>query len=278
MTVRRAASATTIATYTGTLSDFITVTNNISLNELQLKDIDVYAEWLHTKEYKPTTFRNKLSTVKSFINYLWVQDLIPFRPDQVIMPKFKETQKEANFLSVDEVKQLVGACTSVRDKAMLLTLIYTCVRVSEFIDLRIEDLYERSLIVRSGKGGKRRVVFITPTTEQAIYDYLKTKKKQSHGYLFPNPYGNKLSRVLVARKVSYYAKLAGIDKKVTTHTLRHTGATLILRGGARVEDTQKILGHANIRTTMIYLHFTDEDLHQTYDESMQKLESISKNL
>lgn len=276
MKLRRGASVTTIDTYSIILKWFVDFMGNKPVSELKLSDIDDYADFLHGKGYKPKTYRNKLSAVKSFINYLWVKDLITFRPDQIIMPKIKETDQPANFLSPKEVKQLLKCCRNVRDRAMLMTLIYTAVRVSEFTDLRIEDLYQRSIIVRNGKGGKRRVVFINQETEEAINQYLATQKKRTHGYLFPNPEGNRLSRVLVARKVHYYGVLSGVQKKVTTHTLRHTGLTLLLWGGARVEDAQQIAGHANIRTTMIYLHFTNEGLHDSYDEAHAKLKAKAR--
>lgn len=267
MTHRRGASPTTVKTYGWILADFYRVVGNMPVAQMNNQVIDRYARHLSSQGLKPKTFRNKLVGVKSFATYLYKYELSDFRPEMIELPK--EQHQEANFLTPGEAKRLISVITDPRDKALILTLLTSGVRVSELTDIRMGDLYKRSIAVRHGKGNKPRITFITPETEEAIRAYLRLVKR-TEGYLFANPFGNRLSRVVVARKVVYYAQKAGIKKHVTSHTLRHTMATTMLRNGARVEDVQQILGHSNIKTTLIYLHFTNYDLEKTYNRVMLK--------
>lgn len=265
--VRKGSSPATIETYNYTLRDFISVVTNIDVANFDTQTIDAFALNLSFRNYKPKTLRNKLVVVKCLVAYMYKYDLCALKPELVELPK--EQYVEANFLTEPEQKQLLKVVTDDRDRAMILTLLSSGVRVSELTDIRVGDVYKRSVAVRKGKGSKPRVTFITPDCEKAIEAYLR-RCKRSDGYLFVNPQGNRLSRVIVARKVKQYARKAGIQKKVTTHTLRHTFATTMLKRGARVEDVQQILGHASIRTTLIYLHFTNYELEKSYNKAMLK--------
>jgi integrase/recombinase XerD len=267
MKFRKGASVTTLDTYQYNLLDFINVVGNIESSDLSNKTIDLYADALSLRDIKPRTFRNKLTIVKCLVAYLYKQDICSLKPEAVELPK--ERHAEANFLSPEEAKKFLKQVKDIRDRAMMLTLLSSGLRVSELTDLRISDIYKRSVAVRNGKGGKPRVTFITPEAEKAIKAYLKHVDRKE-GYVFANPYGARLSRVVVARKVHSYAVKAGIHKRVSTHTLRHTFATTMLKRGARTEDVQQILGHANIKTTRIYLHFTAHDLQKTYNKVMLK--------
>jgi integrase/recombinase XerD len=265
--VRKGCSTTTIDTYKYILSNFITVVGNVDVSDVTVKTIDAYALNISLKNPRPKTFRNKMVPVRCLVAYLYKNDLVTLKPEQVELPK--DHAAEANFLTEPEQTKLLRKVKDVRDRAMILTLLTSGVRVSELTDLRVADVYKRSVAVRKGKGSKPRVTFITPVAQKAIEDYLK-QCSRTDGYLFANPYGARLSRVVVARKVRHYAKKAGITKTVTAHTLRHSFATTMLKRGARVEDVQKILGHSNIKTTLIYLHFTNADLEKSYNKVMLK--------
>ena len=265
MKYRKSAATTTLSTYKYVLREFLSITGNLHVAELTKKHVDDYALNMGIRGYKPKTFRNKMVVVKCLVSYLYREEVTLIKPEQIELPK--EGHTEANFLDEREVTLLLKVVTNVRDRALILTLLRSGVRVSEVTNLRITDIYKRSVAVRNGKGGKPRVTFITPDAEKAINDYLSLTKRKT-GYLFANPAGDRLSRVIVARKVSTYAQKAKLDKKVTTHTLRHTFATTMLKRGARVEDVQQILGHANIKTTLIYLHFTAYDLQRSYNKVM----------
>lgn len=267
MKFRKGATKTTLITYSSILSDFLHVSGDVPVNTIDALVIDAYANALSLRSYKPKTYRNKLVVVKSFVTFLYNYDRCELKPGSIVLPK--ERQQEANFLNAKETRCLLSKVKNTRDRAMILVLLTSGLRVSELVNVRLGDLYKRSIAVRNGKGGKQRVTFITPEARTAVDDYLDIRGRHP-GYLFPNPCGTQLSRVLVARKVSHYAGLCNLDKKVTTHTLRHTFATSMLKKGARVEDVQQILGHSNIRTTLIYLHFTNYDLEKSYNKVMLK--------
>lgn len=164
----------------------------------------------------------------------------------------------------------VRACENERELAIILTLARSGARISELINLRTSDLYERSLIIRKGKGNKHRVTFIAEDAEQAIQDYHDTLDFDPV-WLISGRNGSQLSRQFVHRLVVAISQKAGIKKAVSPHTLRHTFATNLLMDGARIEDVQKMMGHANIRNFLIYMHFTNDYLKSKYDKSITKM-------
>lgn len=251
-------------TYASILGEFTRCIPISKVEDLTLDVIDTYVDGISLMDYKPKTFKNKVVVIRSFVRYLYMKNLTDIRPESIILPKVLEM--EANFLDTDEQKTILKGCETLRDKAIVYTLMASGLRVSELIEMRTDDLFERSIVVRCGKGKKPRVTFITKECEDMVTEYLATKTKTF--YLFTNLSGDKLSRQYVHRIVKTAA--LHIDKKVSPHTLRHTFATNLLRKGARIEDVKPIMGHANIQTTMLYMHFTNGYLHDRYDEFMDK--------
>lgn len=145
-----------------------------------------------------------------------------------------------------------------------MTILSSGLRASEILNLKEDDLYRRSLIVSRGKGGKPRVTFIDPLTEKSIREY-HHKREVDSVFVFTNSFGKPLSRQYLSRMISETALRAGIKKRVSAHTLRHSFATNMLRKGARIEDVQPLMGHSNISTTRLYMHFTNEYLRERYD-------------
>lgn len=263
---RRGSTRTTEITYTSLLHDFAKRIKAETVDEITIEKIDEVLDEYSRMGYKPKTFKNKVVVIRSFIKYLYARDLTNIRPERIEIPKVADD--EPNFLTPEEANQLIEACESSRNRAIIMTLVRSGLRVSELSDLRYDDLYERSIVVRKGKGGKARVTFIDEETEAAIKQYLSTKQRTP--YLFTNAQGGQLSRQYIFRIVKMKALKAHIEKKVTPHTLRHTFATMLLQNGARIEDVQPMMGHANISTTRIYMHFTNDYLHQRYDEFIAK--------
>lgn len=263
---RRGSTRTTEITYRSILGDFSKRLNCDNTASITICAIDSIIDAYSILGFKPKTLKNKVVVIRSFIKYLYAREYTNIRPERIEIPKIQ--QDEPNFLTPTEADRLIQSANDVRDRAIIVTLIRSGLRVSELTDLRYDDLFERSIVVRKGKGGKARITFISPDAEQAIYEYLATKCRTE--YLFTNLCGNKISRQYIARIVSEYARAAGIEKHVSPHTLRHTFATGLLHNGARIEDVQPMMGHANINTTRIYMHFTNEYLHQRYDQFITK--------
>jgi integrase/recombinase XerD len=261
---RKNRSDSTVETYGKILAQFIDFLGDKSIELLTIDDIDQYADFLFSRGCAVKTRRNKLATLRSFVRYLYIKDLSDIRPEKVELPEVKHI--EANFLTTEEAQGFLKTVNDVRDRALLLTLLTSWSRISECLNIQLEDIYKGSIIIREGKGGKPRVVFINKETEKAISKYIKEIRGDNPGYLFLNRYGEQLHREMVGKLIRRYADQAGIKKRVSCHTLRHTGATGFIEAGGRLEEAQQILGHTNIYTTRMYLHFTNDRLKNSYNE------------
>ena len=256
------AELTTKATYICILEDFIKSIKADTVSDLDILMIDNFIDTLSLKSYKPKTIKNKIVVIRSFIKFLYAKNLIDIRPEAIEIPRTVEV--EANFLDEEEQCALIKSARNLRDKALIMTILSSGLRASEILNLKEDDLYRRSLIVSRGKGGKPRVTFIDPLTEKSIREY-HHKREVDSVFVFTNSFGKPLSRQYLSRMISETALRAGIKKRVSAHTLRHSFATNMLRKGARIEDVQPLMGHSNISTTRLYMHFTNEYLRERYD-------------
>lgn len=256
------ATNTTKATYICILEDFIKSIKADTVSDLDILMIDNFIDTLSLKSYKPKTIKNKIVVIRSFIKFLYSKNLIDIRPEAIEIPRTVEV--EANFLDEEEQFALIKSARNLRDKALIMTILSSGLRASEILNLKEDDLYRRSLIVSRGKGGKPRVTFIDPLTEKSIREY-HHKREMDSVFVFTNSFGKPLSRQYLSRMISETALRAGIKKRVSAHTLRHSFATNMLRKGARIEDVQPLMGHSNISTTRLYMHFTNEYLRERYD-------------
>lgn len=256
------ATNTTKITYVSILEDFIKSIDVCIVEDLNILVIDNFIDTLSLRGYKPKTVKNKVVVIRSFIKFLYSKNLIDIRPEAIEIPRTVEV--EANFLDEEEQFALIKSARNLRDKALIMTILSSGLRASEILNLKEDDLYRRSLIVSRGKGGKPRVTFIDPLTEKSIREY-HHKREVDSVFVFTNSFGKPLSRQYLSRMISETALRAGIKKRVSAHTLRHSFATNMLRKGARIEDVQPLMGHSNISTTRLYMHFTNEYLRERYD-------------
>jgi site-specific recombinase XerD len=163
---------------------------------------------------------------------------------------------------------------ALRDRAILETLFSTGLRVSELANLKIEQVnLKRDEFTVRGKGDKPRVVFLSDVAKRALAEYLAKRRDPSPFFFVSHDRAQSgraalaLSPRSVERLVERYAKLAGITKRITPHTLRHTFATDLLMSGADLRSVQSLLGHESITTTQIYTHVTNKqlkDVHQKF--------------
>lgn len=256
------ATSTTKITYVSILEDFINSIDVCVVEDLNILVIDNFIDTLSLRGYKPKTIKNKVVVIRSFIKFLYSKNFIDIRPEAIEIPRTVEV--EANFLDEEEQCALIKSARNLRDKALIMTILSSGLRASEILNLKEDDLYRRSLIVSRGKGGKPRVTFIDPLTEKSIREY-HHKREADSVFVFTNSFGKPLSRQYLSRMISETALRAGIKKRVSAHTLRHSFATNMLRKGARIEDVQPLMGHSNISTTRLYMHFTNEYLRERYD-------------
>lgn len=261
---RKSRTKTTIDTYRSALQMFNDHAKNPALCDLTIEMVDSYAKTLLVRHMSSKTVKNRLTPIRSMIKFLYAKRMTDLIPEQIDLPQVKEI--EANFLDQDEQALLIAACSDVRERALIKCLLRSGLRVSELVNAKVADLHDCSLIVPNGKGGKARITFVTKKCEMAIREYHATLYNPV--YLFPSFDGSQMSRQRVGKIVSDVAQRSGIKKHISPHTLRHTFATNLLMKGARIEDVQPMMGHANIKTTRIYMHFTNDYLHARYEQAM----------
>ena len=236
--------------------------------------IEMFLSHLYDTGVEKATQARVLSGIKSFFNYLMLNDRIEALPTEFIdAPKIG--RKLPDVLSFDEVNAIIGSVDlsnrfGHRNKAMLETL-YSCgLRVSELVTLRISDLFFKDGFIRViGKGDKQRLVPVSSTAVRLIEYYLDQRASlpvdEHHAdTLFLNNKGKGLTRVMVFHIIRECAKAAGITKKISPHTFRHSFATHLLAGGASIRQVQEMLGHESILTTEIYTHLDRESLAREY--------------
>ena len=216
-----------------------------------------------------------LSGIKSFFNYLLLEEVIDSSPAELIEAP-KSSRPLPDTLSTEEIDRLIGSIEDsttkgLRDRA-ILEVLYSCgLRVSELCDLKLGDLFFAEGYIRViGKGNKQRLVPVSSIARSRIQLYMdvRQKEKQKEEVLFLNNRGKKLTRVMIFTIIKQAAQRAGIDKKISPHTFRHSFATHLLEGGANIRQVQELLGHENILTTEIYTHLDDSHLRQTLEEHL----------
>jgi len=215
------------------------------------------------------TRARRLHALRSLWRYLELTDLVNENPTRKIATP-KRDQRLPSYLTVEEAGRLLAACDdnhyvdlAFRDRAILTVLIYQGLRRAELLGLGEGDvdLKAMTLLVRRGKGGKSRLLPLAGPTAEAIEDWLEFRSASSDGALFVTRGGNAMCPTDLNRMFRRTVKRSGIRRVgVTLHTLRHTFATLLLKEGVDVRTLQRLLGHASIETTALYLHLETDDL------------------
>lgn len=262
----------TVVNYSIDLNEFFAfVGENASVAQLSYLDLRKYLADLRTRQLKPRTIARKLSSLRSFFNFLHREGLIKNNPAHLILtPKLDKVLPK--FLSEDETVQLIEApaidkSIGKRDRAILETLYSSGLRVSELVGLDIEDVDFISNIVKvMGKGKKERLVPIGDKAISAIRDYLQSRATQQRA-LFLNKSGSRLSDRSVRKIINKYILKTSIAMHISPHVLRHSFATHLLNRGADLRSVQELLGHVNLSTTQIYTHVTTERLKSIYNRS-----------
>ena len=216
-----------------------------------------------------------LSSLKSFYNYLLLEGKLEASPAELIEAP-KASRPLPDTLSTEEIDLIINSIDDstvkgLRDRA-ILEVLYSCgLRVSELCDLRMSDLFFGEGYIRvTGKGDKQRLIPISGVARERISLY-KDKRPRIHSSedtLFLNNRGKRLTRVMIFTILKQACQRAGITKKISPHTLRHSFATHLLEGGASIRQVQELLGHESILTTEIYTHLDTGHLRQTLEEHL----------
>ena len=288
LTTEKGSSKNTTEAYKNDLSGFANfVTKNLEIDniddleisQITKKTIEDYVKWLNSREYSRATVARKIAALKSFVNFLVeTGDLTKSPILDIESPKtIKSLPKPLLAKEVDAILTAAKENSSIegyRDSAMLSLMYWTGLRVSELIALNIDNLYlaENEPYLRCyGKGDRERTMPIPDQALESVKYYLREirhnfVRNNSELGVFVNMRGERLTRQGYWLILKAYVKKAGITSNVTPHTLRHSYATHLLRGGASIRAVQELLGHANVSTTQIYTQLANQDLKDAYEE------------
>jgi integrase/recombinase XerD len=258
--LERGLAENTLVSYRRDLAEFAGRVGDIEPGRIGLGAATDFLRYLTTADRKPATIARKISSLKQFFAYLYDRHLVAANPFQgVSAPRI--SRYHPHYLSPEEIGQIIAAVdtrtwTGKRDRAVLELLYGSGLRISELISLKHSDIeFEAGFIRVAGKGGRHRLVPLGQYARQAVEAYLdepQPRPDRKGEYVFTNRSGRKISRVGLWKTVRKYVALAGITKKVSPHTFRHSFATHLLEGGADLRVVQEMLGHADISTTQIY--------------------------
>lgn len=258
-----------------TFAHFILRMYDLPPAKVEAEMISKYMLRLYDLGREKSSQARALSSIKSFYNYLLLEGKIDSSPAELIEAP-KASRPLPDTLSVEEIDRLIGSIDDsttkgLRDRA-ILEVLYSCgLRVSELCDLRVGDLFFGEGYIRVvGKGDKQRLVPISGVARDRIQLYFERRSnlRRKEDVLFLNNRGTKLTRVMIFTIIKQACKRAGITKKISPHTFRHSFATHLLEGGANIRQVQELLGHESILTTEIYTHLDTQHLRQTLEEHL----------
>ena len=287
--IEQGRSQKTIENYDHYLTRLVDFAGDIKVTDIEQELVRKWRLWLNrlgtntSDELSKSTQNYHLIALRSFLKFCAKRDIKTMPADKIELAKSK--RKQVTFLSPEELERLfdqpdTSTINGLRDKAILELLFSSGLRVSELVALDKEDinLKRKEFMVR-GKGQKDRPIFISDNAASWLGEYLSKRQDNSRpmfirysGSKQVNISGNyyRLTVRSVQRLVARYALMAGITKKVSPHTLRHSFATDLLMNGADLRSVQAMLGHSNIATTQIYTHVTDPHLKEIHKKFHNK--------
>lgn len=241
--------------------------------DVKLEDLQQFAASLHEQGLTAKSQARILSGIRSFYRYLLLDGYLEVDPTELLeSPHLPKHLPE--YLTTEEVDRLEAAIDlstreGHRNRAIIEVLFSCGLRVSELTHLKMSGLYLQEHFIRvTGKGRKERLVPISDKAIRELTFWFDDRNKMNikpgeEDYVFLNNRGHHLTRTMILIMVKRLGEAAGIEKTISPHTLRHSFATALLKGGASLRVIQELLGHAGIGTTEIYTHLDNESLRQT---------------
>lgn len=278
--VERGLSENTINSYGIDLKLFLEYLRENEIPSFKQVNKEVIVNYMQSEKNNNkanSSILRSVSSLRKFFQYLAQEKIIEKDP-MLLIDTPKKKQHLPQVLTKEEVEKLLrspntGQVLGLRDRAMLELIYATGLRISEIINLKLEDLHlTMGTLQTLGKGHKERIVPVGDEAIKWVNRYLeearpKLLKQKRSNYLFLNFHGNNLTRQGVWKNLKAEVKKAGIQKNITPHTLRHSFATHILENGADLRIVQELLGHADISTTQIYTHLSNKQLADIYNRA-----------
>lgn len=278
--VERGLSENTINSYGIDLKLFLEYLRENEIPSFKQVNKEVIVNYMQSEKNNNkanSSILRSVSSLRKFFQYLAQEKIIEKDP-MLLIDTPKKKQHLPQVLTKGEVEKLLhspntGQVLGLRDRAMLELMYATGLRISEIINLKLEDLHlTMGTLQTLGKGHKERIVPVGDEAIKWVNRYLeearpKLLKQKRSNYLFLNFHGNNLTRQGVWKNLKAEVRKAGIQKNITPHTLRHSFATHILENGADLRIVQELLGHADISTTQIYTHLSNKQLADIYNRA-----------
>ena len=248
--------------------------SNKKPSEINVEDIRKFIDWIASIGMSSKSQARIISGIKAFFKYLILENIIVENPaNDIESPKLGTYLPDT--LTVDEIDHIISHIDlshpqGIRNKA-IIEVMYSCgLRVSELINLKLSNWYEKEGFIKvEGKGKKERLVPIGSIGNKLLNDYINQSRNQqkikegSNDIIFLNRNGKKLSRVMIFILIKELVEKSNIKKNISPHTFRHSFATHLIEGGANLRAVQEMLGHESITTTEIYTHLDSEYIKQT---------------
>jgi len=274
--VERGLARNTVEAYRRDLEKFARYcqARQLALARIDRKHILDFLSQLYKQQLDSRSVARQLASLRNFYRFLLQEGVIP-RDPTLHVESPRTWKRLPGYLSLEEVERLLDCPNTrtpagLRDKAMLELLYATGLRVSELINVQVNDIqFELGFLRCLGKGGKERVIPIGKLALAAVERYLragrpKLVRQRTVSQLFLSRRGRGLTRQGFWKLLRAYGRQAGIRSRLTPHRLRHSFATHLLERGADLRSVQMLLGHADISTTQVYTHVAQERLKQIY--------------
>ena len=246
----------------------------VSYTNLKYEDILRYIKYLKEEcTFNPTSINRHLSCLRSFYNYLLLNNVVTSNPFKLVKSQKKEL-KLPNYMKYSEFEDMINSIPDdilgIRNRCIFEVLLCSGARVSELISIKVDDIdFNNCSIKVLGKGNKERLIFLNEHAIDSLKDYLDNSRdelldKRVSDKLFINHIGGDLTTRGVRDIIDNIIKKAALNIKVTPHMFRHTFATMLLNEGCSLKSVQELLGHANLSTTSIYTHVSNDRIKDVY--------------
>lgn len=269
-------SDNTLQAYRRDIKKFLEYARDNSISsfcDVKTEDVAAYKHYLSGLGLSPSSVSRALSALRSLFQYLITAGVVEHNPAREI-PNDKVAKKAPQILTSKEIEMLLAqpsthSVKGIRDKAMLELLYATGIKVSELINLNLNDINLQLSFIRCGSKSKERFIPIYPLAVKSLSNYIEKSRKllvlhPDEPALFVNIAGERLTRQGFWKILKNYAKSAKIYKDITPHTLRHSFAAHLLENGADIHDIQEILGHSDISSTQRYAQFLKNKMKNSY--------------
>jgi site-specific recombinase XerD len=249
---------------------------NKPVAQVSLRDIDVYIEHCQARSHKSATINRRLAAIRCLYTFLEIDQDDP--PPNPVIPRrhfIRRGRPLPRDARDEDLAALFAVIDSVRDRAMFLLMLRCGLRVGEVRNLSMNDLYLHSnlgrlpRLVLNGKGNVQRGAYLSAQVYAALIDWLAIRPRASAQAVFLNKFNQRLSVTGIQDRLAKYCRLAGVW--VTCHQLRHTFGRHLTEAHLPVTSIQKLLGHARLRATEVYLHVSDAQVQQEYEAAMQAI-------